>query len=51
MCNLPLGGGTRPYSHDALVASPIHEYEVSPDYLPAPEQQAVLSFYEDEKRE
>ncbi|CAG6018154.1 unnamed protein product [Menidia menidia] len=27
MCNLPLGGGRRPYGHDALVAGPVHEYE------------------------
>lgn len=49
MCNLPLGGGQRLYGHDALVAGPIHEYEVSPDYSPSPEQQAGLPFYENEE--
>ncbi|XP_067465431.1 latent-transforming growth factor beta-binding protein 1 isoform X4 [Thunnus thynnus] len=49
MCNLPMGGGRRPYGHDALVAGPIHEYEVSPDYSPSPEQQAILPFYENEE--
>ncbi|XP_022620843.1 latent-transforming growth factor beta-binding protein 1 isoform X1 [Seriola dumerili] len=48
MCNLPLGGGRRPYGHDALSAGPVHEYEVSPDYSPSPEQQAVLPFYNEE---
>ncbi|XP_075932800.1 latent-transforming growth factor beta-binding protein 1 isoform X2 [Anarhichas minor] len=43
MCNL---GGRRAYGHDALVAGPIHEYEVGPDYSQPPEQQAVLPFYE-----
>ncbi|KAM6922674.1 latent-transforming growth factor beta-binding protein 1 isoform 3-T3 [Lycodopsis pacificus] len=43
MCNL---GGRRAYGHDALVAGPIHEYEVGPDYSQSPEQQAVLPFYE-----
>uniref|UniRef100_A0A8D3CN80 Latent-transforming growth factor beta-binding protein 4 n=1 Tax=Scophthalmus maximus TaxID=52904 RepID=A0A8D3CN80_SCOMX len=38
MCNLPLGGGRRPYGHDALTAGPVHEYEVGPDYSPSPEQ-------------
>ncbi|XP_047458686.1 latent-transforming growth factor beta-binding protein 1 isoform X2 [Mugil cephalus] len=50
MCNLPLSGERRPYGHDALVAGPVHEYEVSPDYLPPPEQQPVRPFYEDEER-
>ncbi|XP_044071056.1 latent-transforming growth factor beta-binding protein 1 isoform X9 [Siniperca chuatsi] len=50
MCNLPLGDGRRPYGHDALVAGPVHEYEVSPDYSPSPEQQAVLPFYENEEQ-
>ncbi|XP_076020330.1 latent-transforming growth factor beta-binding protein 1 isoform X2 [Genypterus blacodes] len=50
MCNLPVGGGgRRPYGRDALVAGPIHEYEVSPDY--SPEQRAVLPFYEEEEEE
>lgn len=43
MCNLD---GRRSYGQDALVASPVHEYEVSPDYSPSPEQQAVLPFYD-----
>ncbi|XP_074501775.1 latent-transforming growth factor beta-binding protein 1 isoform X2 [Sebastes fasciatus] len=46
MCNLD---GRRAYGHDALVASPVHEYEVSPDYSPSPEQQTVLPFYENEE--
>ncbi|XP_029305402.1 latent-transforming growth factor beta-binding protein 1 isoform X2 [Cottoperca gobio] len=46
MCNL---GGRRAYGHDALVAGPVHEYEVDPDYSPSPEQQAVLPFYENEE--
>uniref|UniRef100_A0A8C6KFQ4 Latent transforming growth factor beta binding protein 1 n=1 Tax=Nothobranchius furzeri TaxID=105023 RepID=A0A8C6KFQ4_NOTFU len=49
MCNIPLGGGRRPYGNDALVAGPVHEYEVSPDYLPSPEQQLVPKFYENEE--
>ncbi|XP_029030799.1 latent-transforming growth factor beta-binding protein 1 isoform X2 [Betta splendens] len=50
MCNLPLGGGRRPYSHGTLVASPVHEYEIDPD-LPSPELQPALPFHEDEKHE
>ncbi|XP_054455660.1 latent-transforming growth factor beta-binding protein 1 isoform X2 [Anoplopoma fimbria] len=46
MCNL---GGRQAYGHDALVAGPIHEYEVSPDYSPSQEQQAVLPFYKNEE--
>ncbi|XP_062285840.1 latent-transforming growth factor beta-binding protein 1 [Scomber scombrus] len=50
MCNLPMGaGGRRAYGQDALVAGPIHEYEVSPDYSPSPEQQGILPFYENEE--
>ncbi|XP_053189603.1 latent-transforming growth factor beta-binding protein 1 [Scomber japonicus] len=50
MCNLPMGaGGRRAYGQDALVAGPIHEYEVSPDYSPSPEQQGVLPYYENEE--
>ncbi|XP_070834240.1 latent-transforming growth factor beta-binding protein 1 isoform X1 [Chaetodon trifascialis] len=49
MCNLPLGDGRQPYGRDALVASPDHGYEVTPDYSPSPEQQAVLPFYENEE--
>ncbi|KAF7661305.1 hypothetical protein LDENG_00265080 [Lucifuga dentata] len=49
MCNLPMGGGQRPYGHDALVAGPIHEYEVSPDYSQSSDQQAVLPLYENEE--
>lgn len=51
MCNLPLGGGRRPYGHDALTAGPVHEYEVGPDYSPSPEQDAALPFYENQERE
>ncbi|XP_039639452.1 latent-transforming growth factor beta-binding protein 1 [Perca fluviatilis] len=43
MCNL---GGRRAYGHDALVAGPVHEYEVSPDYSPLPDP--VLPFYDEE---
>lgn len=50
MCNLPLGGGRRPYGHDALVAHPVHEYEVNPDYPPSPEQDATIPFYDNEDR-
>ncbi|KAM7385050.1 hypothetical protein PAMP_001148 [Pampus punctatissimus] len=49
MCNIPMGSRWRPYGHDALVASPVHEYEVSPDYSPSPEQQAVRPFYENKE--
>ncbi|XP_051280455.1 latent-transforming growth factor beta-binding protein 1 [Dicentrarchus labrax] len=49
MCNRPLGDGRRTYGHDALVAGPVHEHEVSPDYSLSPEQQAVLPFYEKEE--
>lgn len=51
MCNVPLGGGRRPYGQDALVAGPIHEYEVSPDYSPSPEHQPAPRFYEREEGE
>ena len=50
MCNIPLGGGRRPYGHDALTAGPVHEYEVRPDYSPTPEQEADLPFYENQER-
>uniref|UniRef100_A0A8C3ATM4 Latent-transforming growth factor beta-binding protein 4 n=1 Tax=Cyclopterus lumpus TaxID=8103 RepID=A0A8C3ATM4_CYCLU len=43
MCNL---GGRRAYGHDALVAGPTHEYEVSPDGPPSAEQRAVLPAFE-----
>ncbi|KAG7513005.1 latent-transforming growth factor beta-binding protein 1 isoform X1 [Solea senegalensis] len=46
MCNLPLGGGRRPYGRDALIAGPDHEYEVSPDYSQSSEQQEALPFYD-----
>ncbi|XP_030012462.1 latent-transforming growth factor beta-binding protein 1 isoform X1 [Sphaeramia orbicularis] len=49
MCNLPLAGGRRPYGRDALVAGPVHEYEVNPDYSTPPEQQEALAFYEQEE--
>uniref|UniRef100_A0A3Q0RUV1 Latent-transforming growth factor beta-binding protein 1 n=1 Tax=Amphilophus citrinellus TaxID=61819 RepID=A0A3Q0RUV1_AMPCI len=44
MCNLPLSGGQRPYGRDALVAGPVHEYEVSPDYSPSPEELLYYAF-------
>ncbi|XP_040034444.2 latent-transforming growth factor beta-binding protein 1 isoform X2 [Gasterosteus aculeatus] len=45
MCNV---GGRQVYGRDALVAGPVHEYEVSPDYSQSPEQHAVLPFYDNE---
>lgn len=43
MCNI-----RRPYGQDALVAGPIHEYEVSPEYDPRPlNPDGTLPFYED----
>ncbi|XP_008427208.1 latent-transforming growth factor beta-binding protein 1 isoform X4 [Poecilia reticulata] len=50
MCNIPLGGRRQPYGHDALVAGPVHEYEVSPDYMTSPDEQHVHNFYENEER-
>ncbi|XP_053730706.1 latent-transforming growth factor beta-binding protein 1 isoform X1 [Synchiropus splendidus] len=47
MCNLPLGGGRRAYGRDALVAGPVLEYEVSPDYSPSPER--LPPFYDSEE--
>ncbi|KAM9726360.1 latent-transforming growth factor beta-binding protein 1 isoform 2-T2 [Menidia menidia] len=49
MCNLPLGGGRRPYGHDALVAGPVHEYEVSPDFPPSEEHHLLPPFYDNEE--
>lgn len=43
LCNLHPGNGQRPYGHDALVASPDHDYEV--DSGPS-EHQASLPFYD-----
>lgn len=51
MCNIPWGGGRRPYGNDALVAGPVHEYEASPDYLPSPEQQLGPTFDDNEECE
>lgn len=48
MCNL---GERRAYGHDALVAGPSHEYEVSPDDRQSAEQRAVLPFYQNVERE
>ena len=48
MCNL---GWRRAYGRDALVAGPVHEYEVDSDYSPSPEQEGALPFYENEERE
>ncbi|KAA0711091.1 Latent-transforming growth factor beta-binding protein 1 [Triplophysa tibetana] len=43
MCNI-----RRPYGQDALVAGPIHEYEVSPEYDSRPlNPDGTLPFYED----
>lgn len=46
MCNL---AGRHPYGHDALVAGPVDEYEVSPDYSPSPEEHPALPFYDNEE--
>ncbi|XP_033978251.1 latent-transforming growth factor beta-binding protein 1 isoform X1 [Trematomus bernacchii] len=46
MCNL---GWRRAYGRDALVAGPVHEYEVDSDYSPSPEQEGALPFYENEE--
>ncbi|XP_058507250.1 latent-transforming growth factor beta-binding protein 1 isoform X5 [Solea solea] len=51
MCNLPLGGGRRPYGRDALIAGPDHEYEVSPDYSQSSEQQEALPFYDTQEHQ
>ncbi|KAM9365172.1 latent-transforming growth factor beta-binding protein 1 isoform 3-T3 [Pholidichthys leucotaenia] len=45
MCNLRVGGGRHPYGQDALVAGPVHEYEVGPDYSPSEQP----PFYKNEK--
>nr|XP_046257483.1 latent-transforming growth factor beta-binding protein 1 isoform X2 [Scatophagus argus] len=49
MCNLHLGGMQQPYTHDSLATGPDHEYAVSQDFLPSPEQQAILPFFENEE--
>ncbi|XP_014915831.1 latent-transforming growth factor beta-binding protein 1 isoform X2 [Poecilia latipinna] len=49
ICNIPLGGRRQPYGQDALVAGPVHEYEVSPDYMTSPDEQHVRNFYENEE--
>ncbi|MEQ2234544.1 Latent-transforming growth factor beta-binding protein 1 [Ilyodon furcidens] len=49
MCNIPLGGRRQPYGHDALVAGPVHEYEVSPGYLPSPDEEQFRNLYENEE--
>ncbi|KAF7704852.1 hypothetical protein HF521_021924 [Silurus meridionalis] len=47
MCNIRGSGSVRrPYGQDALVAGPVHEYEVSPEYDPRP-LNPNPSFYED----
>lgn len=51
MCNIPWGREQRPYGNDALVAGSVHEYEVSPDYMPSPEEQLGPTFYENKKCE
>ncbi|XP_070980578.1 latent-transforming growth factor beta-binding protein 1-like isoform X1 [Oncorhynchus clarkii lewisi] len=49
MCNVPMREGQgRPYGRDALVAEPVHEYEVNLDYEPRPDQPGALPLYEDE---
>ncbi|XP_078144725.1 latent-transforming growth factor beta-binding protein 1 isoform X2 [Centroberyx gerrardi] len=45
MCNLPMGGG-RPYGRDALVAGPVHEYEVSPDFPPYEDEENPYEAFE-----
>ncbi|CAN9500121.1 unnamed protein product [Ophioblennius macclurei] len=47
MCNLPLSSGRRLYGHDALVAGPVGEYEVSPEYSLSPEQRHAPPFPEE----
>ncbi|XP_051502465.1 latent-transforming growth factor beta-binding protein 1-like isoform X2 [Myxocyprinus asiaticus] len=49
MCNIRLPGGQRrPYGQDALVAGPVHEYEVSPEYDTQPlNPDGTLPLYED----
>uniref|UniRef100_A0AAY5EAH0 Latent transforming growth factor beta binding protein 1 n=1 Tax=Electrophorus electricus TaxID=8005 RepID=A0AAY5EAH0_ELEEL len=47
MCNLRgSSSNRRPYGRDALVAAPVHEYEVSPEYDPRP-MNPEPTFYED----
>ncbi|XP_061140649.1 latent-transforming growth factor beta-binding protein 1 isoform X2 [Syngnathus typhle] len=46
MCNL---AGRHPYGRDALVAGPLHQYEVSPDYSPSPDDNPALPFYDHEE--
>ncbi|XP_041866025.1 latent-transforming growth factor beta-binding protein 1 isoform X2 [Melanotaenia boesemani] len=45
MCNLPVGEERRSYGRDALIAGPVHEYEVGPDY-----PQPIPAFSEEEER-
>lgn len=49
MCNIrQFGDSRRPYGQDALVASPVHEYEISPDYdFQSPSPDSTLPFYDD----
>lgn len=51
MCNIPFGGEQQPYGRDALVAGPVHEYDMSPDYSPSPEQRPFPPFFGIEERE
>nr|XP_055027745.1 latent-transforming growth factor beta-binding protein 1 isoform X1 [Misgurnus anguillicaudatus] len=49
MCNIRHHGGPlRPYGRDALVAGPIHEYEIRPEYDPQPlNPDGTLPHFED----
>ncbi|XP_051723212.1 latent-transforming growth factor beta-binding protein 1 isoform X4 [Ctenopharyngodon idella] len=49
MCNIrQFGDSRRPYGQDALVAGPVHEYEVSPEYdFRPPNPDSTLPFYDD----
>lgn len=49
MCNIrQFGESRRPYGQDALVAGPVHEYEVSPEYdFRPPNPDSTLPFYDD----
>ncbi|KAJ8014189.1 hypothetical protein DPEC_G00037670 [Dallia pectoralis] len=50
MCNLPVSERPgRPYGRDALVASPVHEYDVGFDYEPGHDQPGGQYEYEDEE--
>lgn len=48
VCNVRPGDRQRPYGHDALVATPNHDYEVNPE---PSEHQGAVAFYETKERE